>query len=198
MKARLSSIALVLAGIVALFALAGAAFGQTETQGSTEAESKQKPTKLTKAQLKQQKQAAREAAREAMERADHASYPFDTNITAGCVLVDNIVFHRDVQRGWGGLFGGGSNAMLGVVASVSGIIHNNSSRPLTVNLAATFFDGNGVRVGDGSLQVLVTSERYDFSVPDSSGECMVLTANPDGGCVFHSAPADRAATLQIY
>jgi hypothetical protein len=58
-------------------------------------QTEQQPTKAElKKQKKAAKQAAKDAAREAQRRADTLSFPIET-ITAGCLVLDNISFHRE-------------------------------------------------------------------------------------------------------
>jgi hypothetical protein len=116
-----------------------------------------KATKPTKAEKKAQKQAAKDRQVEA----DHVSLPMH-DYTNGCVTITSVTFKRDVTRGWGGILYGGSNAVLGISASVNGVIHNNCKGPIVVSADATFFGASGEKEDETLSEVLVISDTGVF------------------------------------
>jgi TonB family protein len=137
---------------------------ETRTQPPTKAE--------VKKQKEAEKKAAKEGAKAALEAYDHQTIPLTgwTRQTAsgepGCLALHDMAFHRDVQRGWGGLLGGGRNALLGVSSSVIGVISNTCMREVLVSVYGKFFDSSGLLLGQGSVDILVpASESRAFQVP---------------------------------
>jgi hypothetical protein len=141
----------------------------------------QPPQQPTKAELKKQKKAdkkaAREAERAARDAADHVIVPLESQTShtfsgePGCLSMTDMAFHRDVVRGWGGLLGGGNNAVLGVTSSLRGVATNACSREAIVAISAEFYDSSGVQLGLGFAQILVpAAESKSFDLPWPCGD----------------------------
>jgi TonB family protein len=118
------------------------------------------------------KEAAKAAAEAAREASDHLTVPLSGWISQtasgepDCLALHDMAFHRDIQRGWGGLLGGGRNAFLGVSSSLAGVVSNTCARELLVSIYGKFFNSSGFLLGEGSVDILVpASESRAFQVP---------------------------------
>lgn len=154
-------------------------FGQQQSTTTSPPPSKAELKKQKQAEKKAEKEAARaadaaaqEAARVARDAYDHLTIPLSgwTSKTAsgesGCVALHDMAFHRDIQRGWGGLLGGGNNVFLGVSSTVSGVVSNSCARESIVAIFADFYNTSGLFLGQGSMQILVPgSGSRVFQVP---------------------------------
>jgi hypothetical protein len=178
-----------------LVALAQEATTKSTSDATTSTPTQTPERKPTKAELKAQKtaakRAAQEAAKEAQRRADTLSFALD-NITTGCLVVDSIEFHREVQRGWGGLLNGGSNAIIGIRAYIDGVVRNNCNQNVVVHLWAHFYDRSGVRIGGGQIEQFIPIGKAPFVVVGTGD----VSCTPE--CFQHSVAETAAARLQIF
>lgn len=124
-------------------------------------------SKCTKAELKEERKRLKEEQKQAeqkeRDRLDHYSASI-TDVDYGCIHIDHITFHRDVERGWGGLLYGGTHAMLGVSAIVNATFHNNCGRVVQFTPNIVFFDPSGIQVGLGQQQQLLIQYNGQISV----------------------------------